>query len=398
MGSNSTSGRAAEPALVRGDRGGVLLLSMRRMKNLVAFCAPYEFEDVFAEVTGADRVEPADLGPIEAARRIYKYARLATRSRRVALAAAPQPPHVRLDRTYELFFPVFNQAYELFALATVPEWRKRCRVAACFVSELWVHELPNYLLELLSEFDHVFIGVRQPVEEVARVVGRPCSYLPLGVDVPTFSPFPDPPPRAIDVCNLGRRSSVTHAALVELARGRRLSYYFDTVAASGVGLKQRTFQVENASEHRLLLATVLKRSRYYAANRARANEPEYTQGTDEISGRYYEGAAAGTVIFGDPPRTDEFRRQFDWPDAVVKMPFDSPDVARILSELDADPKRLAAIRRSNVRHAALRHDWVYRIRTVFDALGLAPKEAMLAREERLRALADLAMAAPMEDG
>jgi len=40
-----------------------------------------------------------------------------------------------------------------------------------------------------------------------------------------------------------------------------------------------------------------------------------------------------------------------------------------------------------VHHAALRHDWVYRLHTVFDTLGLRPTEAMLAREEKLRVLA-----------
>src|SRR5947207_6250541 len=34
-----------------------LQLSMRLVHDLVAFCAPYEFEDVVAEVTAADRVE-----------------------------------------------------------------------------------------------------------------------------------------------------------------------------------------------------------------------------------------------------------------------------------------------------------------------------------------------------
>jgi hypothetical protein len=294
---------------------------------------------------------------------------------------------VRLERDYELFFPVFNHVHELFALAAVPDWRRRCRVAACFVNELWAHLLPGYLLELLAEFDHVFVGVRHIVADVERIVGRPCSYLPLATDVLRFAPFPERPDRAIDVCNIGRRSPVTHEALMGLAREGRIFYYYDTVAASGAGQKQRTFRVDNASEHRWLLASLLGRSRYFIANRGRINEPEFTQGNDEISGRFYEGAAAGTVMLGEPPRTAEFERQFDWPDAVIPLPFDSPDVGRRLAELDQDPERLARIRRDNVANAALRHDWVHRIRRVFETLGLQPTEAMLARERSLQALA-----------
>jgi hypothetical protein len=382
--------RAARIAHLENGGGNVLQLSMRRIHDLVAFCLPYELEDVVQEATGADRVEPSDFGAIERARRFYKLGRLATRSRRLARRVTPDLGVAGLTREYELFFPVFNHPFELFALAAVPDWRARCRVAACFVSEIWVQEIPEYLLELLADFDHVFIGISHPVEDVARIVGRPCTYLPLATDVLRFAPWPDPPARAIDVCNIGRRSEVTHAALVRMARERRIFYYYDTVRASGERGKQMTFSVGNASEHRLLLANLLQRSRYYVSNRARVNEPEVTEGREEISARFYEGVAAGAVLIGVPPRSPEFRRQFDWPDAVIEMPFDCPDIAERLRALDADSERMHRITRENVRQAALRHDWIHRLRTVFETLGLPPSEGMLAREERLRELAAMA--------
>jgi hypothetical protein len=365
---------------------------MRRFHDLVAFATPYELEDVVAEVTGADRVEPEDLRAVEFARRVYKLGRLATRSRRVAKAFAPGLP-TPLTRDYELFFPIFNHPFELYTLATAPDWRARCRVAACFISEIWVHEIPEYLLELLVDFDHVFIGTSHSVADVARVVGRPCTHLPLAVDVLRFSPYPNPPPRTIDVCNIGRRSTVTHAALLQRARERRMFYYYDTVRASGAGGKQMTFRIADAAEHRMLLANLLQRTRYYVANRARVNEPETTRGIEEISARFYEGVAAGAVLVGEPPQSDEFRRQFDWQDAVIRLPFDSPRVDDILQELNANGERVERIRLANVHHAAQRHDWVYRLRTVFEKLGLRPTQGMLAREERLRALAELTRSA-----
>jgi hypothetical protein len=367
---------------------------MRRLADLVGFCLQYEFEDVVAEVTGADRVDAGDRKALEFSRRVYKLARFATGSRRFAKTCAPRPAMVRLERDYDFFFPIFNHAHELYALATVPDWRQRSRLAACYINELWAHLLPRYLLELLGEFDHVFVGARHAVSEVARIVGRPCSYLPAAADVLRFSPFPEPPPRAIDVCNIGRRSPITHDALLRLARGRRIFYYYDTVAASGDGEKQRTFHVDNAGEHRLLLASLLQRSRYFIANRGRVNEPELVMGRDEIPGRFYEGAAAGTVMLGEPPRSEEFERQFGWPDALIPLPFDSPDVGRALVQLDEDPPRLERIRRDNVRNAALRHDWVHRLRTVLETVGIPPTEAMLARERRLQDLAAMARGAP----
>jgi len=373
--------------LLPGSGGQVLQLSMRRVHDLVAFCAPYEFEDVVAEVTGADRIEIDDYPSLERARRVYKGARLTLGFRTLARALTPRLRGPRLTRDYDVFFPVFNHPFELFALAAIPEWRARCRHAACFVMEIWIQELPEYLIELLADFDHIFVSARHAVQDVSRIVGRPCTYLPLGADVFRFSPHPHPAARSIDVCNIGRRSPVTHAALLALARERRLFYFYDTVRSSGPGGKQVTFQVGNPAEHRIFLANVLRRSRYYLAYRARVNEPEQTEGHEEISGRFFEGVAAGTVLLGEPPRSPEFERLFDWPDSVVRLPFDSPDVGDILTALDREPERMERIRRSNAREAAVRHDWVYRLETVFSALGMPSTEQMRARRNQLARLA-----------
>jgi hypothetical protein len=374
--------------LIPGTSRTVLLLSMRRLADLVAFCAQYEFEDVITEVTGADRVEVDGAAALESSRRAYKLLRMSTRSRSLSRALAPAPSTVRLTRDYELFFPVFNHTHELYALQAVPDWRARCRVAACFITEAWAHLLPGYLLELLSAFDHIFVGTRHCVEDVARITGRPCTYLPQAADVLRFSPWPNGPPRTIEVCNIGRRSPVTHEALIDLAAARRIFYYFDTIAASaGTAQNQRTFSVANPAQHRLLLASLLQRSRYFMANRSRIDEPQHTGGHEEIAGRFYEGAAAGAVMLGEPPNAEQFRSQFGWPDAVIRMPFHCPDVERVLAALDADPQRLARIGHENARQAALQHDWLHRLESVFGTLGLDRTPAMIERRRRLAELA-----------
>jgi hypothetical protein len=370
-------------------QGKVLLLSQRRIADLVAYCLAYEFEDIFAAVTGAQRIDATDLPAVEFSRRAYKLVRLASGSPRLARRLAPYPrSKVVLERDFEFFFPVFSHTYELYSLATIPNWRQRCRKAACFITE--ANLLPEYLLELLSSFDHIFLGSRHSVQDVARITGRPCTYLPPAVDVPGFAPSSLNQPRPIYVCNIGRRSPVTHQALLEVSERQQLFYYYDTVAASGFDLKQRTFRVDSPHEHRRMLATMLKHSCYYIANRSYVNQPEFTAGRDEISARFYEGAAAGTVMVGEAPRTEEFKRQFDWPDAVIHVPFDSPDIGRILADLSGDSERLRAVRRNNVREAALRHDWLHRIQVVFDTFGLALTEEMQARAQRLNRIASQA--------
>lgn len=368
--------------------GKVLLLSQRRISDLVAFCLAYEFEDTLQAVTDAERIDATGFASLEFSRRSYKLTRLLSGSPRLAARLAPAPRGAfALSGDYDLFFPIFSNVFELYSLATIPDWRRRCRKAACFITEVWTDQLPEYLLELLSEFDHVFTGLQHCVEDVARVTGRPCSYLPLAVDVLRFAPAAPDQPRPIDVCNIGRRSQVTHQALLKDAARRHGFYYYDTVAASGTDMKQRTFRVDNAQEHRMMLATILKHSRYFIANRSHVNNPEFTAGRDEISARFYEGMAAGTVMIGEAPRTAEFERQFDWEDAVIHLPFDSPDVGSILAELGSQQHRLATVRARNVSEAALRHDWLHRIRAVFDLLGLAPTEKMQQRAEQLAQIA-----------
>jgi hypothetical protein len=366
----------------------VLLLSQRQIADLAAYSIAYEFEDTLAAVTDAQRIDVSDFPGLEFSRRAYKLARLATGSPRLARQLAPYPSNrMVLEHDFELFFPVFSHTYELYSLATVPKWRQRCGKAACFINEVWSDMLPEYLLELLSAFDHVFIGNHHSVQEVARITGRPCTYLPLAVDVVRFAPDLCDQLRPIEVCNIGRRSPVTHQALLDDAGRRHCFYYYDTVAASGSGLKDRTFRIDSPHEHRAMLATLLKHSRYYIANRSYVNRPEFTASREVISARFYEGAAAGAVMIGEAPSTKQFKQQFDWPDALIHMPFDSPDVGRIFAELNSDPDRLRAIRRSNVREAALRHDWLHRVQVVFDALGLAPTEKMRARANRLNQIA-----------
>src|SRR5262249_14922673 len=159
------------------------------------------------------------------------------------------------------------------------------------------------------------------------------------VDALGFCPLPNPPARSIDVLGIGRRSAVTHAALLARARERGIFYYYDTIRmTSGVSHagQQVTFSVMDPAEHRFKLASLLKLSRYFLASRARANEPVAEQ--DELSGRFFEGAAAGAVMIGVRPRTGKFLTQFDWPEAVVDAPWDDPDVGALIERLGAEAR------------------------------------------------------------
>jgi hypothetical protein len=108
----------------------------------VALCIAYEFEDTFAAVTDAQRVDTTDLSGLEFCWRAYKLARLASGSPDLARRLAPYPrSKVTFESDFELFFPVFSQ---LMNCTRLPRSR-------------------------------------------TGVSGRPCAYLLLAVDVPCFT-------------------------------------------------------------------------------------------------------------------------------------------------------------------------------------------------------------------
>ena len=141
----------------------------------------------------------------------------------------------------------------------------------------------------------------------------------------------------------------------------------------------------DAQEHRKQLAQILRRTRFFVANKAKVDWVVDTHGQEEVGFRFFEGAAAGTVMIGDPPRNKTFRELFDWPGAVLEFPFGSTHVAELIDSLS--PAEEARIRRDNVLSALRRHDWAHRWGVILDWLEMQEKPGLAARREALERLA-----------
>jgi hypothetical protein len=155
-------------------------------------------------------------------------------------------------------------------------------------------------------------------------------------------------------------------------------YLYDTVSG----------MVDDPLEHRDLTAEINKRSRYFLVNPAKATESHRIGGQEEVGLRFWEGAGAGAVLLGQAPKSDVFTEHFDWPDAVVEMPFGSTEAGEIIAEMDRQPERLARIRRDNVVHCLERHDWTHRWVHALEAMKITPLPAAEARLGELAALAN----------
>jgi hypothetical protein len=81
------------------------------------------------------------------------------------------------------------------------------------------------------------------------------------------------------------------------------------------------------------------------------------------------------------------------PKLLSKICPNGSDLTAVLSDLDSDPERIAAISRRNAKEALLRHDWVYRWNEMFRVAGIEPSPHMAARERHLKDMADFVASA-----
>ena len=344
--------------------------------------AIFEAEDVLCAVDDVDLVAPKPARFALAKRELHKRLVWKT-SKALSWNLAFQPIH--LTRDYDLFVAYLPLSQDLTHLAAIKSWKSSCRTSVCWIDELWAADLPDLKkwLPLLDEFDHVVLGYRGTVEPLSKILGRECHFLPMAVDALRFSPYPRRLSRRIDILSVGRRWPEIHRACADLAKQQNIFYVHDTFNAS-------YSVVEDHREHRDMLADMMKRSRFFVVAPAKIGTEEGSRGQVEVGLRYYEGAAAGTVMIGQAPVCDAYRTLFNWPDAVVEVSRNGSDVAETVTRLAADPDRMEQISRRNAAGALLQHDWVYRWERIIEIAGLTPAPALLARKARLAELAQMA--------
>jgi len=358
----------------------------RNFKKNAWCCSLYEAQDVLVEIDNVDLIHlemgwGAWLGENRLRRPLYH-----DRSSKL-IFANPGLRRVRLSKDYDVFIAVLGTFEDLPYINAIERWRDHCKIGVCWLEELWVADLLNYKywLPALRQFDYVFVGCRGTVSALSHAANRTCFWLPGGVDALRFSPFPNPAVRVVDVYSIGRRYDGIHDEMLKAAERREIFYVHDT--QSGGALTE----VYDSRQHRELFANIAKRSRYFMVSTAKADLLDETRRQVEIGYRYFEGAAAGTVMIGDAPDCDAYRELFEWPDAVIQIQPDGSDTMAVLHELRSNPERIAAISRRNTREALLRHDWIHRWNEMFRIAGIEPSPLKAAREQRLKDLADLSI-------
>jgi hypothetical protein len=301
--------------------------------------------------------------------------------------ANPGLRKVRLATNYDLFIVVCDVWTDIPCINAIERWRDQCKISICWIDEMWAAAIPRYKywLHALSQFDYVFVGYKGTVAPISQAANRSCYWLPRGVDALRFSPFSNA--RVIDVYSIGRRHDGIHREMLKAAEQNKLFYVYDTLAGSKTDTAAT--EVYDHRQHRKLFANIAKRSKYFLVAAGKMDALSETRGQVEVGSRYYEGAAAGTVMVGEVPDCEAYRELFGWPEAVIPICPDGSNVKAVLSELGSDPERTSAISRRNAKEALLRHDWAYRWNEMFRVVGIEPSPRMAARERRLKDMADM---------
>jgi hypothetical protein len=285
-------------------------------------------------------------------------------------------------KEYDVFFTVCGglaRPHDLVILAAASKYKEVCRKSVCLLDEVWIKQIykHRHFFKILSKFDVVLLYYSQTVEPLSQQIERECIFLPPGIDTRLFCLYPKSQ-RVVDVYSIGRRGEITHQKLLKMARDTGLFYIHDSMGGN---------QSINSKEHRSLVASIAKRSRYFVVNPGLIDQPEKRGNQLEIGNRYFEGAASGAIMIGQRPENEEFEKLFNWPDAVVDLPFNSDNIEAVINRLDQDRERQDTIRQTGVIQTLMRHDWVYRWEAILKTVGLEPMQGVLQRKERLRKLA-----------
>jgi Glycosyl transferases group 1 len=355
----------------------VLMFSQRNIFGKWMFrCPHFEFEDIISQVDSADLLAPQ----ADPSRSRYKLAKQIRYHAPFSLNPGIQK--IQVKQSYDLFMAVCGVPTDLLMIdAAFGQWRDVCKTSVCLIDEIWANQIAPYdsFLRILERFDVVMLYYSQTVGPLAERIGPKCFFLPPGIDTVAFCPYPQQPSRVVDVCSIGRRGEVTHQRLLKMASENGLFYLHDSISGSAA---------IDSREHRTLFANIAKRSRYFIVNPGYIDRPDIRGTQIEASNRYYEGAASGAILIGERPNNEVFETLFDWPDALIHLPYNSDNIDAVIHELDKDPERQERICRTNVARALMKHDWVYRWEAILNAAGLEPMPELFRRKERLKDLAD----------
>jgi hypothetical protein len=277
------------------------------------------------------------------------------------------PKNVRPGVT---IFCVLLAFYELSRLeAELTRLKRQGSRVVVYVFDCW--DAPDFLYSRRRKFrdrlrpslrieravDQICIPFRRVIEQLKPEHQPLARHIPLGVDPTLVNGLNRD--RPISVLAYGRQPpEITRSLAEKLNDPSNPSIFHHTDHLT-------IAEINDATLHRRHFWKLAQSSMVALAYDAKLTSPHRVP-ISIVGQRFYESLAAGCIVAGKRPATDEADELLDWPDAIVELPDKPADAIEALQSLCGNATRAAEIRERNVEEVRARHDWRHRIPLMFD--------------------------------
>jgi len=310
----------------------------------------YEFEDAFCELTGARLIN------------IPPAPKLGLGQRALRKAGFPQTIVVpEIEEGLDVLFVPSILTYWL-GLEHIRNWREKCGKVVYYLFDAWPTEITGSHLRrhFQNECDAVYVSFKESVEFLQRQLKPPVRYLPQAADQRRFRFRAGS--RLIFCAALARQDESFLAKTKAYCHERDLLLMYST--------EHGTFRRgwEDAQD---MYAETFRHAKYslHWSAKTRSNWASMLT-ADPPTARWFQAAAAGSLLVGTPPDSPEWEALFPAGSITDVRDFHN-DPAEVFRYLESQPQdRLQAKAKALSDHVLAHHTWQHRVRRILEDFGL----------------------------
>lgn len=323
-------------------------------ENHVGWLACYDFEEILGQTCNATFIYPEFNDKIRFLKR-YRQRLFKSWYKTKDLPTLGEAPNVLLV--------VGMGCSALLMMLSLGPLLKQFDVRIAYLFDLYE---PQYIdREVIPYLDYLFVPIAEIADEINEKLPINTNFLPHAFDVLQFGS--NQPNRCIDVMSYGRGNLEVHRCLQEnFNQSHTNRAYFHSTFTEP--------EVTSYKEHRMLLSKLLSRSKISLC--FEPSQVERFKGYSPLLTRWFEGWAAGCTIVGKKPFGKNVADLINWQNSTIELPERSSEWIPFFEELLSDNEMLVANSERNYRESLLRHDWRYRIRDIFQTVGLPIPEKL----------------------
>jgi len=345
----------------------LFLLSSRSLISSVSWDPLFELENLFVNTCNAQLLEPVGRQSLQ---KISQSSCPTTKLfhkiivKTIGEHRSPKPlPPINQGSNVLLLIGVCGA--DLNLLSSIPEWRKRFDLVIAYLCDSWAPEIYHKNVHYL---DHLFVVLPEVIEPLKKSFGIPISLLPLGADVLTHGS--NGLHRPIDLATFGRiPQNYDRVFFDKFNQPGSTHIYYRSTPRKTEEFPVVPYEQRKDDEDTRLLLHLLRQSKLMTAfNTQSSGMRKFPYSV--VTLRWFYGWATGCAIVGKRPTTPIADELMNWENSTIELPDDPQQSVELIEELLKDEKLLHSIHRRNYLESLARHDWRYRIQSMFETMNI----------------------------